>query len=155
LLAEPWDVITIQQASILSHDLSTYRPYARQLRDVIKRYAPQAEVLVHQTWAYRRDDPRFAARAPRPGDGQPTDQQAMYRGLTHAYETIAAELGARPIPVGDAFHRADTDPLWGYEPDTKFDFKTAQRPALPDQTHSLHVGWQWAKQEDGQDALRF
>src|SRR3954469_15472835 len=28
--AEPWDYVTIQQASVLSHDVSTYRPYARQ-----------------------------------------------------------------------------------------------------------------------------
>ena len=77
----------------------------------------------------------------------------MYQGLANAYRTIAAELGARLIPVGDAFHQADTDPQWGYRPDTKFDFKNAQPPALPDQTHSLHVGWRWAKPKDGPPKL--
>jgi hypothetical protein len=152
LRAEPWDFVTIQQASVRSHDLSTYRPYARQLFDYIRRHAPRAEVLVHQTWAYRRDDPRFAVEAPRPGE--PASQEAMYRGLAAAYTAIATELGARMIPVGDAFHRADNDAAWGYRPDATFDFKTASRPALPGQAHSLHVGWQWTRQADGRYALR-
>jgi hypothetical protein len=94
----------------------------------------------------------------------------MYRGLTAAYRTIARELGTRLIQVGDAFHRADTDPTWRYRPDRKFDFKDAQRPALPDQTHfdfkdaqrpalpdqthSLHVGWQWMRPASGTPPLR-
>src|SRR5262249_28740259 len=110
------------------------------------------EVLVHQTWAYRCDEPRFAEDRSPPGE--PVDQEAMYRGLTAAYRTIAGELGTRLIPVGDAFHRADTDPTWRYRPDTKFDFKDAQRPALPDQTHSLHVGWQWTRPASGTPSLR-
>lgn len=107
LLAEPWDYITIQQASIRSHDIGTYRPYARQLYDYLRQHAPQAEILVHQTWAYRTDEPRFAVASPAPGE--PATQEAMYRGLSKAYATIAAELKARRIPVGDAFYLADTD----------------------------------------------
>jgi hypothetical protein len=49
------------------------------------------------------------------------------------------------IPVGDAFHRADTDSQWGYKPDARFDPKTAIEPALPEQGHSLHAGWRWLK----------
>lgn len=146
LLAEPWDVITIQQASIRSHDVATYRPSAKQLYDYIKKYAPQSEVVIHQTWAYRVDDPRFAVAEPKPGE--PATQEEMYRGLTSAYVTIAAELKIRRFPVGDAFHLADTDPKWGFRADKAFDFKTAKCPALPDQMHSLHVGWRWVKQTD-------
>lgn len=151
LAAEPWDIVTIQQASILSHDQATYRPYAVQLRDFIKQQAPQAEVVVHQTWAYRRDDPRFTKPPTKPG--APATQQAMHDGLTAAYESIAAELGARIIPSGDAFHLADTDPAWGFQPDAKFDPKAAEAPALPEQRHSLHVGWQWKKGADGKSKL--
>ncbi|HWC88452.1 MAG TPA: DUF4886 domain-containing protein, partial [Pirellulales bacterium] len=139
-------------ASIRSHDLATYQPYAGRLQAYIHKYAPQAEILLHQTWAYRRDDPRFAVASPAPGE--PATQEAMYVGLTHAYRTIAKELKLRLIPVGGALHRADTDPVWGYRPNTKFDFKNAKPPALPDQTHSLHVGWRWQKQKDGTLALR-
>ena len=114
LLAEKFDFVTIQQYSLTSHDVATYRPYARNLYDFIKKRAPQAEVFLHQTWAYRCDDPRFTKKSTKPG--QPATQEAMYQGLTQAYETIAAELGVRIVPVGDAFHLADTDPAWGYKP---------------------------------------
>jgi hypothetical protein len=151
LLAEPWDFVTIQQASIKSHDLSTYQPYSGQLYAYIKRYAPKAEVLVHETWPYRCDDPRFSEASPKPGE--PVTQQAMYEGLRKAYATIAAELRVRIIPVGDAFQRANSDPQWGYRPDKTFDFKAAQPPALPNQAHSLNVGWRWAKGKDGRSKL--
>ena len=141
LQADKWDFVTIQQASILSHDLATYRPYARRLYDIIRTNAPQAEVVMHETWTYRCDDPRFAAKAPKPGE--PATQEAMYRGLTNAYRTIAGQLGVRLLPVGEAFYLADTDPKWGYRPDPEFNPKTAQSPALPDQAHSLNMGWRW------------
>lgn len=138
LAAEKWDVITIRQASIKSHDVSTYRPGMQDLYAFIKKHAPASEVVIHQTWAYRVDDPRFGGKA------EPRTQKAMYDGLSDAYRTVARELGVRLIPVGDAFYAADTDPRWGYRPDTKFDVRSATHPALPDQTHSLHVGWRWA-----------
>jgi len=149
LESEKWDYVTIQQVSMKSHDIATYRPFAEQLRDYIKKYAPGATLLVHETWEYRCDDPRFAVKSPEPGE--PATQQAMYDGLANAYRTIAAELGAHIIPVGDAFHMADTDPQWSYRPDTKFDFKNAKPPALPKQTHSLHMGWRWTKGKLGMD----
>ena len=151
LTSGPWDYVTIQQASLRSHDLASYEPYAVRLRDYIRKLAPQAEVLVHQTWAYRCDDPRFTR--PSGVSGEPATQDAMYNGLTAAYEAIAAKLGARIIPVGDAFHLADTDPAWGYKPDAAFDFKQAVKPALPDQAHSLHAGWQWKAQTNGAQRL--
>ncbi len=143
LTSNPLDFVTIQQASIRSHDLNTYRPYARQLYDYIKKHAPKAEVILHETWAYRVDDPRFAVKSPKAGE--PATQLEMYQSLTNAYRTIARELGVLLLPVGEAFYLADTDPKWGFRPDTAFDAKQAQIPALPDQTHSLHAGWRWQK----------
>lgn len=150
LAVEPWDFVTIQQASIKSHDIETYQPYARRLRDYIKEHAPGAEVLVHQTWAYRVDDPRFSKP---PKAGEPGTQAAMHAGLTRAYRTLARDLDLRIIPVGDAFHRADTDPTRGFRPDTTFEPNAAMPPALPDQTHSLHVGWRWVE-KDGSPQLQ-
>jgi hypothetical protein len=151
LSAQPWDFVTIQQASFKSHDLATYRPFAKQLHDTIQQHAPKAALLVHQTWAYRVDDPRFAVAAPKVGE--PAKQADMYRLLTSAYTTIAAELGAHRLPVGDAFYFADTDAKWGYQPDAKYDFKNKDQTALPDQKYSLHVGWRMAKGKDGKSAL--
>lgn len=141
LAADKWDYVTIQQASIQSHDVENYRPHAKLLHDYIARHAPGAKIIVHETWAYRRDDPRFTKPSDKPGE--PKTQAEMYAGLKNAYHTIAAELGCDVIPVGDAFYLADTDPEWGYQVDEKFDFKTAKAPALPNQKHSLHVGWRW------------
>lgn len=141
LAADKWDFVTIQQASIKSHDVANYRPHAELLCDYIRKHAPGAKVIVHETWAYRRDDPRFMK--PSTKAGEPKTQAEMYEGLRNAYHTIATELGCEVIPVGDAFYLADTDPEWGYKVDTKFDFANAKPKARPDQTHSLHVGWYW------------
>ena len=151
LASEPWDVVTIQQASIKSHDVATYRPFAKQLREYIKQHAPQAEVLIHQTWAYRCDDPRFSVAKPKLGE--PANQAEMYRLLTDAYTTIAEELELRRIPVGDAFYLADTDPQRGYQPDKSYDFQQKEPTTLPNQTHSLHVGWRLTKEKDGSQKL--
>jgi len=145
LRADTWDFITIQQASIKSHDRATYQPFAQQLRAVIVKEAPKAQLLLHQTWAYRVDDPRF--KKDKPAAGEPRTRQEMYEQLTKAYDAVAKELGLRVIPVGDAFHLADSDEQWGYKPDARFDFQNAQKPALPDQTHSLHTGWSWGKND--------
>ena len=152
LTADQWDYVTIQQASIKSHDFGTYQPHAGFLRDLIVTHAPQAKLLIHQTWAYRVDDPRFAIKEPKPGE--PKTQQEMYRGLTAAYDRLASEFEAKIIPVGDAFFQADIDANWGFKPDSKpFDAKTAKQPDLPLQTHSLHVGWAWKKSKDGKKTI--
>lgn len=146
LTADAWDFVTIQQVSMQSHDLATYQPHAGWLRDFIAKHAPTAKLLVHQTWAYRKDDPRFTKPSDEPGE--PTTQEQMYRGLTAAYDAIATQFGSRVVPVGDAFFAADTDPAWGFQVPESFDPKTLQPPALPPQSHSLHVGWTWRKTPD-------
>ena len=152
LAAEKWDFVTIQQYSMTSHDAATYWPYARRLRDYVAKHAPQAELLVHETWAYRSDDPRFTKPPTKPGE--PASQRAMYAALATAYEGIAAELGLRMIPVGAALYLADSDAEWGFRPDRAFDPAKAVYPALPDQRHSLHVGWHWKKDKAGKQQLR-
>jgi hypothetical protein len=143
-----WDFVTIQQASIKSHDIATYRPFAKQLADYIKRHAPDATLLLHETWEYRADDSRFAVKEAK--SGEPKTQDEMYAGLSNAYTTIAKELGVRRLPVGDAFHLANHDPKWGFHvPAKPFDSKHAKSGELPDQAHSLNVGWSWKKQKDG------
>lgn len=150
LTKEPWDVVTIQQVSWLSHDLKTYHPYAQNLYNYIHTHVPQAAILLQQIWAYRVDDPRFT---PRNEGKEPHTHQVMYEQIRSTCHTIAGELGIGLLPSGDAMYLADTDPKWGYHPDTAFDFATAQKPALPDQTHSLHAGYSWRKQKDETEKL--
>lgn len=148
----PHDFVTIQMSSFKSHDLKNYRPYAAQLQTYVRQHAPEAQLIVHETWAYRVDDPRFGPFDPNKGEpkpGEPTTQRAMYDMLADAYRTIAAELKVPLIPVGDAFIAADENEKWGYRVDKTFDLKTAKHPALPDQTHSLHVGRGWKPSAKG------
>lgn len=146
LTLEPWDYVTIQQASIRSHDPASYHPYAKELCDLVHQLAPKAEILLHETWEYRVDDPRFA-KTDFPA-GEPRTQDEMYQMLSKAYDTVGKELGLRIIPVGDAFHAVNHDPAWHFNPDRTFDPKSAKAPALPDQTHSLNRGWNWKTEKD-------
>jgi len=55
LQAGPWDIVTIQQVSHCSGQPETYEPYGTQVLDCIRKYAPDAQVWFHQTWAYDPD----------------------------------------------------------------------------------------------------
>ena len=148
-----WDVVTIQQASIKSHDYATFQPHGRQLADFIRKHAPNAKLMIHQTWAYRSDDSRFSGKQNEPGG--PANRQQMHEWLTAAYDQLARDVGAAGvIPVGDAFALVENDPKRGFKPDTTFDRKGAVAPKLPNQRHSLHVGWRWVAAKDGGRELK-
>jgi hypothetical protein len=156
LEAETFDFVTIQQYSMMSHDVATYRPYAKNLYDYVKKYQPKAEIVMHQTWTYRVDDPRFKKDPAKPAKpGEPETQQAMYEGLTKAYDTIAGELGVRIIPSGDAFHMADSDPEWGFKPDPNFDPKKIEFPTPVNERHSLNMGHYWNNSKDGKHSIGY
>ena len=139
-----WDVITVQQYSMLSSDVTTYRPFADKLVAHLKTLRPEAEIVMHQTWAYRVDADKFGQVAPKKNAA---NQREMYDCSRAAYWEMATELGLRIIPTGDAMWRVGSDPVWGFKRDTVFDPKTAVHPALPDQTHSLHVGYRWSPEK--------
>jgi hypothetical protein len=52
LLSREWDVITVQQASKKSYKKDTYYPYITELVAYVRENAPNAKVLIHETWAY-------------------------------------------------------------------------------------------------------
>ncbi|OGV33512.1 MAG: hypothetical protein A2020_10465 [Lentisphaerae bacterium GWF2_45_14] len=138
LLFEKWKHITIQQVSDESDCIATFRPHASGLCSFIKKYSPDAEIILHETWADRVDNPRMK-------EGNKT-QGLMYKNLDAAYTTIAAELGnLRIIPVGDAFQVAREYPDFKFILDEKFDFGNASYPALPTQLHALCIGWFWRR----------
>ncbi len=159
LTAQKWDFVTIQQASHKSFKPETFHPHADRLIAYIKKYAPQAEIVIHQTWAYRDDHRWFTEREQHPE--QPANRDVMYQGLRAAYDGLAKETGCRQIPCGDAMELARLDPAWGkFEPDAAFDSKTAVHPALPkNERRSLHNGYSWRKDKKtgtytlGQDAF--
>jgi len=139
LASDTWDIVTIQQLSAQSPDIASYRPYAKELYDYIKKYAPQAEVVIHQTWAYRIDGDFERVFPDKPSYGQ----EDMYRDLNAAYNTIAKKLGVRIIPVGAAFQLARE--VRPYIPDPTTDCEALVPPNLPNDKNSLCVGWYWDK----------
>jgi len=147
LTAQPWDIVTIQQASPLSFKPESYQPFADQLIAAIHKYAPTAEIVVHETWAYREDHEFFQKN-----DG--FTPAKMYSGLRDAYRSLADGKGYRIIPVGDAFNLARQTPRWTYVPDPAFDFKNPPAGQLPDQHASLNVGWNLTKTKTGESALK-
>ena len=107
-----YDIITIQQNSANSWKYATYQPYAKNLIAVIKKYQPQAEIVIQQTWSYRSDSRRLKAWK--------MDNTAMYNKLEAAYAELAKANGFRVIPTGYAVQifRAKT-PVKFVVPDLK------------------------------------
>lgn len=143
LLSEgEWDVVTLQQYSLLSGDVNTYRPYAEKLIALVRSIQPQAKIVFHQTWAYRADAKAFGKIN---GETTATSDLEMWQKSRAAYRAIAAESRFAVIPTGDAFRSITADAKWGFKKDTQFNYAQPVSPVLPDQTHSLHVGYRWTK----------
>ena len=144
LAARAWNVVTIQQASHASWDESTYQPFASRLAAYVHQHAPQAELVIQQTWSYRADDPRL-----QPG-GWGFDQNGMYERLTAAYRRLARELGGlRVIPTGYAVQLARAHQPYSfvnYPPEL---LHTLRWPDLPAQAGSLVGTLFWRKDEHG------
>jgi hypothetical protein len=135
-----WKIVTLQQYSFLSSDSVSYIPYLKKLCHYIKMAQPEAEILLHQTWAYRRDSPGFSmigVSVPARG------QREMWEKSRKMYHHYASLLGLRIIPVGDAFWSVDSDKRDGYKKDPVYNFDIPVYPQLPDQKNSLHVGYFW------------
>ena len=138
---DKWDFVTIQQASPKSYFPETYEPFAKTIVEYVRKYAPQAEILVLETWAYREDHAFFAA-----GD---LNQALMYSRLHAAYQNLAARYGLRIIPIGTAFQNARKDARWRFRyPDSNFNYQKPPPGEVPKQPGSLNVGWMWGKDKE-------
>jgi hypothetical protein len=142
LQSDTWDYVTIQQVSTDSFKGETFEPYAGTLIGYIHKYAPQAKVVVFQTWAYREDYPDYGK------DG--FTQQKMYDALRKNYEKVASDYKLKIIPVGHAFQAARATERWHFTfPDPAFDYKNPAAKTVPQQPGSLNSGWYWMKPKDG------
>lgn len=144
LLAEDWDIITIQQVSAKSFKEETFYPYAGELIDYIRQYRPEAEIVFHETWSHGVNSYRNKEWGLDPAD--------MYAMLHANYAKVAAENGLRVIPVGTAFQNARATDMWGSEPDN-FDPKNHEltypedQYNLPDMSKSLTWDYYWKKNQ--------
>ncbi len=94
LRAAKWDVVTIQQASHESWRPETYHPYGDDLVKAVREGAPQARIVVQETWSYVSFCPRYAKWG--------IDQTEMYNRLHKCYGDFAEKYGFDVIPVGTA-----------------------------------------------------
>lgn len=124
LAQDKWDVVTIQQASPKSFRPETFHPHADNLIAYIRKNAPQAEIVIHQTWAYREDHKFW-------GDTN-LNTDVMYSKIRSAYDGLAKDMKLRQIPSGDAMQAARQYPAWG-------PFMAGDPPA-PAEARSLHSG---------------
>lgn len=133
LESQEWDYVTIQQVSTESFKFESFEPYAGTIVNYVRKYAPKAKIVIHQTWAYREDCPMFKGAF---------NQAQMYEGLVGAYDQLAKKYDLAIIPVGDAIQEARKLPRWTFKyPDPNFDYKNPAPGTKPDQTGSLNVGW--------------
>ncbi len=96
LESEKWDAVTLQQQSLNSSKIGTFYPYADILADLIRTHAPSAEIVLHQTWAYRRDNEQLRRDCL-------ISQAQMFMLIAQNYNELSDRLGARILPVGEAF----------------------------------------------------
>ena len=91
-----WDIVTIQQVSVLSFKEDSFYPYVNEIADYVRAKLPNAKIYIHKTWAYEWGCPRSFEIT----DGK--GSQFMLDGLRHAYKRAKAEIGADGIiPSGE------------------------------------------------------
>ena len=90
LLNREWDYITVQQASGYSINYDAYQPYLNELVAYVKKYAPKAKIVVHETWAYEQDSEKLKNLGY-------TDHKDMYNDLKNAYEKAAKDINADAV----------------------------------------------------------
>lgn len=144
-----WDYVTIQQVSSKSYKIESFYPYAERLINYIKKYAPDAEIVIHETWSHSIDSHRVKNWNLTP--------DAMYDKLHAAYAQVGEEFDLRIIPVGTAYQNAKKLPLWDYQPttiDTKALVYPEDKHGLPDESKSLHAIFSWSKNKEGDMYVR-
>ena len=91
-----WDVVTLQQVSVLSFKKESYYPYVHEVVEYVRRKLPKAKIYIHETWAYEHGSPRSFEITDGRGAGY------MLEGLREAYRLAKKEIGAVGIiPSGE------------------------------------------------------
>ena len=122
LADDDWEYIVLQQASHYSGMYETFQPYLADIAGYLTVNKPDAEIVMHQTWAYDENAAHSGYA------NYNNSQKEMYEGIVSSYNQAAQSLGARLIPCGDAFQNARKD--------KRFDVKTRGKPLTADGYHA-------------------
>ncbi len=102
LAEEPWDYVSLQQASPFSGLYEKYEPYLKEIAGYVKDRIPKkGKIILHQTWAYQQGAQRSGFKS------YNDDQMTMYHAIVDA-NNRAAKLGGIKIivPSGTAVQNA-------------------------------------------------
>jgi hypothetical protein len=91
LLTAHWDVITIQQVSNEAPFYSKYEPYLNELAAYVRKCAPKAKLMIHQTWAYEEGSNRLI------NELKFEKSADMLAKIVESYNKAAEEIGADGI----------------------------------------------------------
>ena len=91
-----WDYVTLQQVSTLSYIADSYYPFIKELAAYVRKYAPSAKILLHETWSYEKE------RLPK-HFGNSRD---MFSRIERITRFVAKDIGADGIiPAGETIER--------------------------------------------------
>ena len=96
LTSEEWDYVTLQQASPQSYKFETYYPYVTELAAYVRKYAPKAKILMHETWSYDKNSiPKKFGKT-----------RDMFSRIERIMRYVAKDIGAAGvIPAGETLER--------------------------------------------------
>lgn len=98
LLSRDWDYVSFQQASPSSVDYETYQPYLNELSAYVRKLAPKAKQVIHETWAYEQGSDLLNEKM-----GY-SDQKDMYHDINSSYAKAKKDMDAYMlIPSGTLF----------------------------------------------------
>lgn len=123
-----WDVVTIQQASHLSWKKDSYHPWGDDLVKTVRTLAPQAKIVVQETWSYTPFDARLAQWkiSADEMDARLADAYAAFAG-TYGFETIrmgrAVAAWRKRLPVAYGEHSFGGDVVGGRNQKPEDQFK--------------------------------
>ena len=123
-----WDVVTIQQASHLSWKKDSYHPWGDDLVKTVRTLAPQAKIVVQETWSYTPFDARLAQWkiSADEMDARLADAYAAFAG-TYGFETIrmgrAVAAWRKRLPVAYGEHTFGGDVVGGRNQKPEDQFK--------------------------------
>ncbi|MDD3885682.1 MAG: DUF4886 domain-containing protein [Victivallaceae bacterium] len=131
-----WDIVTIQQGSHESWNFDNYQPFAGILVDFVRKSAPEAKILIHETWSYRSDSALLAS-------WKMTNAE-MFRRASDAYALLAAQYGFKIIPVGTAVELYRQNTPVAFCPVTADEKKRFVYPGLPSDAGDVVGQFYWS-----------
>jgi len=143
LESRKWDVVTIQQASPMSFVAESFAPEAELIMKYVKKHAPTAEIVAHQTWSYRADSPRLVKE-------WKIDQNEMFAKISANYEAFAKKYNLRVLPSGAAVQNCRAAEKNPFKPISEEELKKYKYPDVPSDAGDVVGRHRWKQNKKGE-----